>query len=252
MAGFLARVAGTGRLWPGAGLSFGSIGALWFAGPFGTATSMDGVERARYFLVTSILIQAACLATWWLVKRLRPNIGHWQLRGLVAVGGAIPGAFIVREGLRIWAPFVLNEVTLPVLFAQVLFVNFGIFLLAGLLMRAAPPVNVEVTGATNPLAGRLPLHLREARIHAIAAQDHYLEVYTSNGSALVHMTMREAETLMRGTRGLRVHRSYWVCLAAIERQVRRNGEHALFVTGGIEVPVSRRRLKDLRNAVRHA
>lgn len=252
MAGFLARMAGTGRIWRFAALSAGLIMTLWVTGPFGTALTMEAGERAQYFLATGVLIQAACLATAWLAKRLMPGIGLWQLLGLAAFGGAIPGAFIIRAGLGIWAPVALTHVTLPALFAQVLFVNLGVFAILGLLVRRSAGAKTDQTRPTNPLAARLPLPLREARIDAIVAQDHYLEVHTSLGPALVHMTMREAERLMRETAGLRVHRSYWISLAAIERHVRRSGEHRLVVRGGIEVPVSRRRVKYLREAMRHA
>jgi hypothetical protein len=247
----MANAVGAGRRWRFITLSVGSIAALWFAGPFGTAIAMDGADRARHFLATSISIQAICLATAWLVRRIRPDIGRWPLILVVALAAAVPGTFVVRASLAVWSRVALDTISIPLLFAQVLFVNLGVLLIAGLLMRAGPSGKASAASSANPLAARLPPHLREARIDTIAAQDHYLEVRTPRGAALVHMTMHEAETLMEAEPGLRVHRSHWVRLGAIEQQVRRNGEQALLLQGGAEVPVSRRRAKALREALRH-
>jgi hypothetical protein len=70
---------------------------------------------------------------------------------------------------------------------------------------------------------------------------HYLRVETVKGSALVLYALRDAVAELGEGRGVQPHRSYWVSLDHV-LDVRRTGKGwRLDVTGGTEIPVSRRR-----------
>ncbi|MCU4655196.1 LytTR family transcriptional regulator [Roseibacterium sp. SDUM158016] len=82
----------------------------------------------------------------------------------------------------------------------------------------------------------------------IRADDHYLVVETEAGSARVLMRFRDALKELGDLPGLRVHRSHWVALAAVQA-VRPDGRrHVAVLDCGTEVPVSRAYLEDLRAA----
>lgn len=70
---------------------------------------------------------------------------------------------------------------------------------------------------------------------------HYLRVVTAKGSALVLYALRDAASELGEGAGLQPHRSYWVSREHV-LGVRRTGRGwRLDVTGGAEIPVSRRR-----------
>ena len=83
-----------------------------------------------------------------------------------------------------------------------------------------------------PLANRAPLV-------RIEAQDHYLNVVTLKGSALILLRLSEAVKELEGVAGLLVHRSHWVALAAVTAHRRDKGRDLLVMSDGTEVPVSR-------------
>ncbi len=104
---------------------------------------------------------------------------------------------------------------------------------------AAPP--------RNPLFDQLPPELG-SDIIALEMEDHYVRVHTMLGSALVLMRLRDAIMLMGETDGMQVHRSWWVARGAVEDALRDGRNVRLRLTRGIEAPVARAKLADLRDA----
>lgn len=85
---------------------------------------------------------------------------------------------------------------------------------------------------------RVPPHLGQD-VLALSAQDHYLEVHTAKGKALIHYTLSEAVSQLNaaGFEGLRVHRSHWVARdALIDVKPGRRG-YLVRVSNGLEVPI---------------
>ncbi|MFM7378290.1 MAG: LytTR family DNA-binding domain-containing protein [Erythrobacter sp.] len=89
------------------------------------------------------------------------------------------------------------------------------------------------------IAEKLTMRLRQARLIAIEAEDHYLRIHTDAGSDLVLMRMTDACALLPEAAGARVHRSWWAARAAVETLARREGKAELTLQGGLTVPVSR-------------
>ncbi len=96
----------------------------------------------------------------------------------------------------------------------------------------APPARAR-------LLDRLPRRLQGAELHAIQAEDHYLRVYTSEGSDLILLRMADALSELDGVSGARTHRSWWVARSAIDSVWRGNGRAELTLKGDIVAPVSR-------------
>jgi DNA-binding LytR/AlgR family response regulator len=98
------------------------------------------------------------------------------------------------------------------------------------------------------LAARLPVRMRTGEIWALEAEDHYLRVHTSLGSALILMRLSDAIAELGDLGGAQTHRSWWVAKAAV-RDARRSGERAvLTLANGVEAPVSRKYAAGLRRA----
>lgn len=97
------------------------------------------------------------------------------------------------------------------------------------------------TGPTSGWQDRLPVALGRDVI-AVASELQYLRVWTPRGVALVLGSLNEVEA---GGGGCRVHRSWWVADAHLVRLQRQGDRLTCQVTGGLEVPVSRRRRSDV-------
>ena len=86
-------------------------------------------------------------------------------------------------------------------------------------------------------------------IVCLRVSGHYLEVATADGSCLVLLPLSDAVKALRGL-GMQVHRSHWVAHRHVLGIVRRGDRTLLQLTGGREVPVSRSRVAEVRQAVR--
>lgn len=86
---------------------------------------------------------------------------------------------------------------------------------------------------------RLPFKYRQAQIHALSAEDHYLRVHTSAGDTLVLMRLYDAIRELDGIEGSQTHRSWWVARTAVRDIERGDGRVGLRLAGNIMAPVSR-------------
>ncbi|MCF6304772.1 MAG: LytTR family transcriptional regulator DNA-binding domain-containing protein [Rhodobacteraceae bacterium] len=89
----------------------------------------------------------------------------------------------------------------------------------------------------------------EGEILVLTAQDHYVEITSTNGKKLVRMRMREAIAQMQDQDGLSVHRSYWVAKDAIQSLQKSEGKHFLLLINGDEIPVSPSKLAGVKEAL---
>lgn len=94
---------------------------------------------------------------------------------------------------------------------------------------------------------RLPAALGRDIVY-LKMSDHYVEVFTTTGHAVILMRFGDAVTEL-GRLGMRVHRSYWVRHGQLERLVRHGRRRFVRLTGGHEVPVSRTYLPAIEAAL---
>lgn len=78
--------------------------------------------------------------------------------------------------------------------------------------------------------------------------DHYVDVTTDQGHALVLTRLSDAMRETAPIQGLQVHRSHWVALDAVRRTTRQAGKPMLELENGTLVPVSRSFLPAARAA----
>ena len=80
------------------------------------------------------------------------------------------------------------------------------------------------------------------------AEDHYVRLHTSKGSALILLRLADAAAELEGSEGARVHRSWWVARSAVAGTGRRGAQTVLKLPDGTEAPVSRSQASELRRA----
>jgi DNA-binding LytR/AlgR family response regulator len=120
---------------------------------------------------------------------------------------------------------------------------------SGLSDTAANTVRPAPSAANGPppLLERLPVRLR-GRLLYLSMQDHYVDVHTDKGSALVLMRFGDAIRETGNVAGLQIHRSHWIALNAVEGPKRQEGRLFLKMTDGALLPVSRGAQESVRAA----
>ena len=98
-----------------------------------------------------------------------------------------------------------------------------------------------------PILKRLPRPVRGKLSHMSMA-DHYVEVFTDAGKAMILMRMADAITETRGVEGLQIHRSHWVATHAVVVLKRLDNRPVVELTTGEILPVSRSYLAAARAA----
>ena len=237
---------------------------LALIGPFGSADAPLAVRLVSWLLFAWVGY-AVYNPIGWAVEQLHrslhlPEIGLWIAGCLIAT---IPMTAIVWA-IGFWprpVPMPTGEQALEA-YINVLIIGASITVLFHLIERskqAPPPAAVERPAAAARTATldapapqpafleRLPAHLGTDLI-ALEMEDHYVRAHTALGSELILMRMRDAVAELQGVEGAQVHRSWWVARDAVE-DVKREGRNLrLVLPGGIEAPVSRTRVAELKQA----
>lgn len=204
---------------------------LAMTGPFDTYTQLGGLPRLAYWaavVALSIGLSRAVLSVVETRGALWRRLA-WVPFALILAGMVYGLNHLVFAG---WAGLHLYLWLVGVVLAVCLLIELS------LLFVASAPKDMAAPDPEAALLQRLPLARRGALIR-IEAQDHYLCVTTVAGSALILMRMADAEALLQGADGLRVHRSHWVKRAAVRGHSRQDGRDFLLMADGSAVPVSR-------------
>lgn len=222
---------------------------LTVSGPFGTIDQLGLGMRALYWgCVVPLTYGAGVLMHNLVFDRLRPDdpIG---LR--IAITAVITGLVISAVVIALnWLFFGLT----PGVHAgqgQILTSIFAVAcaISAGLLAyhKTRPADTVQPITRTPALLDRIPLDKRGPLI-SLSVADHYVEITTTKGAALLLMRLSDAIRETEGTTGMQIHRSHWVALDQIARAERRGDKAALFLRDGRELPASRTYVKALKEA----
>ncbi len=115
-------------------------------------------------------------------------------------------------------------------------------------VEAASPLPADTPLLPVTLTGRLSPKLKGETVLALEAEDHYVRIHTPAGSELVLLRLADAANEMGNTPGARTHRSWWVARSAVKAVNRNAGKTSLQLVNGLEVPVSRGYLAELREA----
>lgn len=85
---------------------------------------------------------------------------------------------------------------------------------------------------------RLPAHMEPDELLAIKAEQHYIRVYTPAREYMVLYRFSDAVHELDGSRGIQVHRSYWINTGSVASICTRAKDFHLSLTSGAKIPVS--------------
>lgn len=106
------------------------------------------------------------------------------------------------------------------------------------------PNRIDASAAATAFFARLPAAIGRDLVR-IDADLHYLQVRTTLGRATVLGSLAEVEAALPDA-GARVHRSHWIAVAHLRRVSKSAKGWACELRGGERVPISRRRLAEIR------
>jgi hypothetical protein len=229
---------------------------LAFVGAFGSEP-IPPAARYSVFLLVSFVCCGLAVAVVWASERIAALAGRPWLRQAVVVALLTPAT-----ALAAWTifGFAFEGAPRPGQFPAYLGTSFGMTIAMSLLSqvvfrRPPSPAAGSAPASTAPIPAqpvrfleRLPANLKGADLWAVEAEDHYVRLHTSRGSALILLRLADAAAELDGMEGARVHRSWWVARSAVAGAGRRGAQTVLKLPDGLEVPVSRSQAAELRRA----
>ncbi|MEA1651461.1 LytTR family DNA-binding domain-containing protein [Nitrospirillum sp. BR 11164] len=268
--------------------SWGGVVALSLVlamfGPYGTFLSMDGPSRVVFWCASALGIAAMTRAVHAALRRwpIAAAWPAWQRRGVSALIASLPATLWIillfslcakvtlgaqgggqggAQGgtlhfWRTWPQVIVTSMVFAVILGRRDPEGPPATASAPEPGRVASPPDAEVVESAPDLAPDLAAaflaracpRLREARLLALEAEDHYLRIHTDDGSDLVLMRLRDAIAELGEGLGMQVHRSFWVARAAVAEATVRGQAAQLRLSDGMVVPVSRTALPRLRAA----
>ncbi len=226
---------------------------LTLVGPFYTLTSLNFSARLVYWTLIACLNYLAgfCFSVYFGHLLFSAGLSELVSRLVSGFISGIPITFIVWNVNVYFYDFDMSESIgffSLLLYCCVIAMAIGIlFYMFSLETRDNEPFSDKPTvKSSNPaFMRRLPAHLCK-EILSLEAQDHYVNVTTKNGSALVLIRLADAIAELEGLEGLRIHRSHWVAADAISKTKRESGKLLVELTNGTSLPVSRTYAKNLK------
>lgn len=218
-------------------------------GPFDTFSDLAVFERAAYWVGLTLLLAVQILVALHLLREPLARL-HWSASATAAgVAGALPSAFEVAWAESLWrVQRDLGPVDLLAIYGDVLLIALPLALAMRAVM-AQPPTRAEApstAGADRLLSAVSPE--RRGALLALAAEDHYLRVFTERGEELILRRFGDALLDVAALEGAQVHRGWWVARDAVVRSEREGDRTILSLTNGARVPVSRTYARAARDA----
>lgn len=167
-------------------------------------------------------------------------------RGMVAAGSTVPASHPDRRDGGAAAPNDPDRTTAAPQAAN--------RVAQGPVEQPRPPQAPAAAPAPDPLSTAQKRFLRSLPaplthdVVRLKADEHYVEVTTTGGSALILKRFTDAVDEL-GNLGIRVHRSHWVAHRHITRVVRDEHRTLLRLANGERIPVSRTYLGAVRNSL---
>ncbi len=97
----------------------------------------------------------------------------------------------------------------------------------------------------NALLSRLNTDLG-MRIIRLYMRDHYVEVFSDQGTQLIHMRFQDAVDALSDFNGKKVHRSHWINFDEVKEVVKSDGKIFFKMSDDFHVPISKLKQKELR------
>ncbi|MEL6112907.1 MAG: LytTR family DNA-binding domain-containing protein [Pseudomonadota bacterium] len=227
-----------------------------YVGPFGTYNYAPLYFRLPYWIVTITL----SFAIWAAIKAIGERfIRNWPYEASETV---IMVPFAILNSLALVAMHAASNALLGSRFPT----NWSSFFIGHILLTSLvvlPTIylakrlvrNASAQGGSDAirfLTEKLPPQLRGRRPFALAAEGHYVRVYTDAGEGLVTLKFDDALRSVEGIPGVQTHRSWWVAIEQIEAIRRAGSAYEVTLASGLAVPVGRRRYKFIEGVLAKA
>jgi hypothetical protein len=225
------------------------------AGPYFTLERLSFPERLVFWSIA--LLGSGLLMTFLSIYAYRLTAHrnwNWALIAIQAgAAGIVPvmALLYLAEGLVTgftdgwydWVqPSSLFVSVAPPLIAVTLMVNLAIKLLDADPPATEPPEHTQAEIASPALSAlhkKIPHHLGH-NIVTVRAQDHYVEVTTTKGNAMILTRLSDAAAQLEQHACLRIHRSWLVNLSHVVRIEQGANGPEITMTNDQRIPVGRR------------
>ena len=231
--------------------------ALGTAGPYGTYDTVPLHIRLSFWVFILLMPWACWECLMAFARRILPrNLGARTMMALLMPVFAVIGSLFATGSSAL--VFGLGDLSFLQAWAASLasWMLFSFLIVLPLAVIAdALSRQEQRKGGENLLgffATKLPEKLRGGALVALHSEGHYLRVYTTTGDDLILMSMEDAMTALSAYPGIRTHRSWWMAADQIDAKTRRDSSLTSILTKtSLDVPVSRRRRKFVRNQINH-
>ncbi len=231
---------------------------LGLVGPFGSYLNGSHLVTVAYWLVAVWAGMILFGVTLRPAIRLasRRSLPRIAMLAVVTPLVAMPLALLCHLAAASLWPAQIDRIGLMAWYGQTLVISVPLAMGYGFARGAggargagSPPTAASPQPASGRLVTRLPAGLGREVI-ALQMEDHYVRVHTAKGSGLVLIPLRQAveELGAAGPGGLKVHRSWWVARQAVAGFGRDGRNLRLRLINGLEVPVARTSVAEVRAA----
>ena len=243
-------------------ISGGVVLAFAFFGPFGTYGDM-GFAMRLFFWTIAIF---GCGAIFWavvflssrvtIIKNSKPFIRHVTIIFITS----FPSAFLIYFINLIFR----NIVFPPERWAWLWFTVFVIgMIITGLIFfsnlgkslskkenHKKEVLKIQITTDSDILQflARLPKAIGTDLV-SLSMSDHYIDVTTKQGGAMVHLKFSKAMKELKNYPGLQVHRSHWVSFSAIKNAKLTGRDKSVELFDERNLPVSDKYKNDVQKAL---
>ena len=220
---------------------------LGLSGPFDTLRLMPTLPRVGYWsFVVFACYALGDFSSSFMTYLLRRRGVVKQAVASAIVTGVLVTAFVTATNWVLFGNWLGSAGEALQMLGVITFISVVIEAGHRAIGHHAPPETGGGVAQVPRILARLPLEKRGTLI-AISATDHYVNVVTSAGEALVLMRLSDAVAEC-GDIGLRVHRSHWVALDQVRSARKDKGAAQLVLANGMEIPVSRSYLPRVKEA----
>ncbi len=221
---------------------------LGVSGPFETMSQFDLPGRLLYWL--------AIVVPSYVGSRAVARVTLDLLAGRVA---ALPQRIVIAtlaasipSWLVVYGVVLFTSGGMPVppqrIWLYCLIVAGAIVVMTVVMKRTAPASEAAAPPPAPPAVLERVPHPQRGKLLHLSVSDHYVDVVTDRGHALVLMRLSDAIRETGAVPGLQIHRAHWVALDAVRQVHRGNGKVALELTNGTRLPVSRSFMPAARQA----
>ncbi len=215
----------------------GLTGFFTLLGPFGTFKDLDIPNRLLYWTIVNagVAIFASLAEDSLFAPGQASSLSRPVKAGLSAAVGAVGGAVVVS----------IVELNLRQNIPDPLLVWFSVAVVCMLIISLRRQVWLPEPKSYAPFFKRLPANLGVDLV-SLSMSDHYLAVRTVEGSTMVHMRFADALDELEDFPGVQTHRSHWAATNHAEDLERDGARHALRLSDGTLLPVSKANLEAVR------